>query len=143
MELHPQLLADCHHLGRFPNCHVLLHRNAVVPWLILVPETTVSDLLDLPAEQLNSVMAEAAVCAQLMKQTFGLAKINFAALGNVVPQLHLHVIGRHSGDNCWPKPVWGNLTATASYSTERVRELAEELSKLGGPSGFQVQRETN
>ena len=92
--INPQLLADCHRLGRFEFCHVLLNKNAALPWFILVPETAVADLLDLPEAQRTVALSEAAVIAQLIKRHLGYLKINFAAIGNVVPQLHLHIVGR-------------------------------------------------
>lgn len=126
-EIHPHLLADCHRLGRLELCHVLLNKNAVLPWFVLVPETAVADLLDLPEAQRTAALSEAAVIAQLIKRYLGYAKINFAAIGNVVPQLHLHIIGRKPADACWPAPVWGNLVESQEYSAQRVVEMRELL----------------
>ncbi|MCA9059834.1 MAG: HIT family protein [Planctomycetaceae bacterium] len=127
-ELHPQLAADCHLLGVMPSGVVLLHRNAAVPWLILVPQTDVIDLLDLPTDQLAAVMTDARQLSAFIRDFFHSAKINFAAIGNVVPQMHLHIIGRHSEDCCWPKPVWGNLQEHAEYSSEVLQVITEQLS---------------
>ena len=126
-EIHPQLLADCHRLGRLDLCHVLLNKNAALPWFILVPETAVADLLDLPETQRTAALNDAAVIAQFIKRHLGYAKINFAAIGNVVPQLHLHVVGRKHGDPCWPAPVWGHLVESPAYSDQHVVELRELL----------------
>ncbi|WP_437229872.1 HIT family protein [Planctomicrobium sp. SH661] len=128
--LHAQLVADCHVLREWAECHVLLHRNAIVPWFILVPKTELADLLELPSQQREAVMAEAAVVSKLIQEHWNLQKINFAQLGNVVPQMHLHVIGRAPGDDCWPKPVWGNLSGAKSYSDQEVAEIAEKLDQL-------------
>jgi diadenosine tetraphosphate (Ap4A) HIT family hydrolase len=125
--IHPKLLADCHRLGRLEFCHVLLNKNAVLPWFILVPETVVTDLLDLPETQRMAALNEAAVIARLIKHALGSTKINFAAIGNVVPQLHLHVVGRKPGDPCWPAPVWGHLFESQEYSDHRVGEIREVL----------------
>jgi diadenosine tetraphosphate (Ap4A) HIT family hydrolase len=125
--IHPKLLADCHRLGRLEFCHVLLNKNAVLPWFILVPETVVTDLLDLPETQRMAALNEAAVIARLIKHALGSTKINFAAIGNVVPQLHLHVVGRKPGDPCWPAPVWGHLVESQEYSDHRVGEIREVL----------------
>lgn len=125
--IHPQLLADCHRLGQFTFCDVLLHKNAVLPWFILVPQTELTDLLDLPDDQRRVAMNEAAAIAQLVKHRFGYVKINFAAIGNVVPQLHLHVVGRRPDDPCWPAPVWGNLTESREYAVQRIAEIREWL----------------
>jgi len=114
--IHRQLLDDCHYVGKLRLSHVLLHKNAVLPWFILVPETEVSDLLDLSDDLRRMAVDEAALLAHFIKPTLGYGKINFASIGNVVPQLHLHVVGRSNGDPCWPAPVWGNLHATRQYS---------------------------
>jgi len=118
--IHSQLLADCHRLGRFDACGVLLHRNALLPWFILVPDTALEDILDLPGERLNQVTAECQRISCFLKQSLGYSKTNFAALGNVVPQMHLHIIARSSEDACWPQPVWGNLMETAAYAAETL-----------------------
>ena len=126
-EIHPQLLADCHRLGRFDFCHVLLNRNAAVPWFILVPETAMMDLLDLPTQQRSGALNEARLVSQFVKQELGYPKVNFAAIGNVVPQLHLHVVGRRPDDPCWPAPVWGHLNVHLEYSAARLAELTDAL----------------
>ena len=129
-EIHPQLLHDCHRLGQLRLCHILLHKNAGVPWLILVPETlTADDLLDLPEHMRNVAIDEAAIAARFIKNEFGVSKINFAAIGNVVPQLHLHVVGRRANDPCWPAPVWGNLAEADGYSNERIATLTARLTQ--------------
>jgi diadenosine tetraphosphate (Ap4A) HIT family hydrolase len=130
--LPPQLLADCHHLGRLPACDVLLNRNASVPWFILVPETTLNDVLDLPVEQRQAVLAECASVSAFIKQVLGFGKVNFAGLGNVVPAMHLHIIGRHSNDPCWPQPVWGNLPAGEPYTPAVLREWQAGLADMIG-----------
>ena len=126
-QIHSQLLADCHRLGRLELCHVLLHKNGSLPWFILVPQTTATDLLDLPETERTAVLHEAAVIGQWIKRHLGYGKINFAAIGNVVPQLHLHIVGRKPGDPCWPAPVWGHLVESQEYSDQRVGEIRELL----------------
>ena len=131
--IHRQLLIDTHRVGRFPLCHLLLHKNAVLPWFILVPETSVTDLLDLTEDARAAVLSEASRISSFVKHDLEYAKINFAAIGNVVPQLHLHVVGRKPGDSCWPAPVWGNLRETREYATVEVCRLKEKLRVyLGG-----------
>jgi diadenosine tetraphosphate (Ap4A) HIT family hydrolase len=127
-----QLLADCHHLGRLPASEVLLHRNAALPWFILVPETRLSDVLDLPDEHRQAVVADCAAVSAFIKQVLGVDKVNFAGLGNVVPAMHLHIIGRHPRDPCWPQPVWGNLPDGGSYTPEQLREWQAGLVKMIG-----------
>jgi len=127
--IHQQLRLDTHYLGRLKLCHLLLHKNAVIPWFLLVPETEVGDLLDLPNELRRTSMEEAAVISAFVKQTFGCAKVNFASIGNVVPQLHLHIVGRTPTDPCWPAPVWGNLRAAREYSAAEVSHIIEALQR--------------
>jgi diadenosine tetraphosphate (Ap4A) HIT family hydrolase len=127
--IHPQLLADCHQLGKLAICHVLLHRNAILPWFILVPETEIADLLDLPDDLRRAAMDEAAAIARFVKARLGYMKINFAAIGNVVPQLHLHIVGRSADDACWPAPVWGHLKEAREYSNTELKRIAEMLER--------------
>jgi diadenosine tetraphosphate (Ap4A) HIT family hydrolase len=130
-QIHPELLADCHHLGRFNLCHVLLHCNAALPWFILVPQCDVCDLLELPIALRNAAMKEAAIVSEFIKRQFAYPKVNFAAIGNVVPQLHLHIVGRKPDDPCWPAPVWGNLRETREYSSAELRQITDSLVHAG------------
>ncbi|MGH7796689.1 MAG: HIT domain-containing protein [Candidatus Binatia bacterium] len=134
-KIHRQLLLDAHYVGKFELCHLLLHKNAVFPWFILVPETDASDLFDLPEDQRTSAMNEAALISEFIKKTFGCVKVNFASIGNVVPQLHLHVVGRRPDDSCWPAPVWGHLHQTQEYSTTEIHRL---IDLLGQYSVFKI-----
>lgn len=130
--LHPQLLADCHRLGQLPGAWLLLQRNTLLPWLILVPETLSEDFLSLPSAQLGLLMQQSQQLAGFMRAELGAKRINFASIGNLVPQLHLHLIGRHPGDACWPKPVWGHLAAGPDYSAEQVQHLQQRLAAQCG-----------
>ena len=127
-----QLAADCHHLGRLRVSAVLLNRNAAVPWFILVPQTPMCDVLDLPDDQREAILAECAAVSRFIKQQLGFDKVNFAGLGNVVSVMHLHIIGRHSKDPCWPQPVWGNLPQGDPYALEQLREWQLGLVKTVG-----------
>jgi diadenosine tetraphosphate (Ap4A) HIT family hydrolase len=125
--LHPQLLADCHPLGRLSATHLLLHRNAAVPWFILVPETDQANLLDLPADARAAVLEDCARVSAHLTGTLGYPKVNVAWIGNLVPQLHIHVIGRRPGDACWPKPVWGHLDSVMDYTEQTLATLLTGL----------------
>jgi len=114
-QVHPQLKADCHLLGTLASGTLLLNRNATLPWFILVPDTDREDFLDLPADFRERVSTDCAVVSDFIKQQLGYPKVNFAGLGNVVPQMHMHIIGRRKGDRCWPQPVWGNLPEGECY----------------------------
>ena len=137
-EIHPQLLADCHYLGKLPASQLLLNHNAAVPWFIIVPDTRLIDVLDLPEDHREVVLSECAVISAFIKEALGFEKVNFAGLGNVVPQMHLHIIGRHETDPCWPQPVWGNLVEIEPYETSQVLEWQSDLVKMAGlePANF-------
>jgi diadenosine tetraphosphate (Ap4A) HIT family hydrolase len=126
-QIHPQLLTDCHTIGKFALCQLLLHKNAAVPWFILVPETDACDLLDLPEKLRTAAINEVSAVSDFVKKILNYPKINFASIGNVVPQLHLHVVGRKPGDSCWPAPVWGHLTDGPKYSAARLKEITSLL----------------
>jgi diadenosine tetraphosphate (Ap4A) HIT family hydrolase len=128
--IHPQLLRDCHHLGQLGATDLLVHRNATIPWFVLVPDTELEDFLDLPAEHSKAVLADCAAVSGFIKNLLGFDKVNFAGLGNVVPQMHLHVIGRSTVDPCWPQPVWGNLEGDESYSPEQLLEWQLALKRM-------------
>lgn len=128
-KIHPQLRLDSHYLGKMPFSHILLHKNAVLPWFILVPESAAGDLLDLPEDARHAALQEAVAVAEFIKKVLGYPKINFAAIGNVVPQLHLHVVGRRPGDACWPAPVWGHLSVKREYSAAELRDTGTALAR--------------
>lgn len=125
--IHQQLQDDCHLLGRFESCAVLLHRNAALPWFILVPATELEDVLDLSAMELGQVIRECQHVSAFLKKHLRLNKVNFAGLGNVVPQMHLHVIGRSENDVCWPQPVWGNLAQNETYDPDTLQRWVHTL----------------
>lgn len=131
-ELHPRLLADCHRLGRFRLSHLLLNRNASLPWLILVPAVSsgVRELYELEPADRRELAEEIDVVARYVKDSLGARKINIAAIGNLVPQLHVHVVGRHPGDPCWPGVVWGNLPEGPDWPEERISEIAGAIAGL-------------
>lgn len=131
-ELHPRLLADCHRLGRFRLSHLLLHRNAGLPWLILVPEVSaaVHELFELEAPDRRELVDEIDVVARFVKDSLGAQKINIAAIGNLVPQLHVHVVGRHPGDPCWPGVVWGRLPDGQEWPPQRIIGIVGAISRL-------------
>lgn len=127
IELHPRLAADCHVLGRSGDAWLLLSREAALHWFLLVPDTDSVDLLDMPAPKRDALLQTAAALSTLLKGPLGYPKVNLGALGNVVPQLHLHVVGRHPGDFCWPDPVWGRPGPGSRYSEEALETLRRSL----------------
>ena len=126
------LRAESHVLGRLPLCQVLLVNKAEVPWFILVPETAVIELCDLSATEQTRLQGEINQLARWVRAQFAVTKLNIAAIGNIVPQLHIHIIGRHSDDAWWPGVAWGQHSAHR-YAPARVAEIALLLAQdLGG-----------
>ena len=132
VNIHAQLLDDCHYLGQLPQSALLLHRNASLPWFIVVPDTSIQDILDLPEHHRHAVLGECAAVSAYIKQVLGYSKVNFAGLGNVVPQMHLHIIGRTTVDPCWPQPVWGNMVDSEAYVPGQVEEWQQILVQTAG-----------
>jgi diadenosine tetraphosphate (Ap4A) HIT family hydrolase len=106
--LDPQLDADTIAIGDLPLCRVLLNDDANYPWLILVPRRPgLTELIDLGEADRATLMREIAQVSAALKVHTGCDKLNVAALGNVVAQLHVHIIARFRTDAAWPNPVWG------------------------------------
>lgn len=107
--LHEKLAADTHFLCSQDACEVLIMNDSRFPWLILVPKLEVaSEWFDLSEGHQSLVLKEVMELADTLKQVTNADKINIAALGNQVPQLHIHVIARFKNDIAWPNPVWGH-----------------------------------
>ncbi|OGT20690.1 MAG: hypothetical protein A2V90_03890 [Gammaproteobacteria bacterium RBG_16_57_12] len=111
-ELHPRLQADCHVVGRFPLCHLLVMNDANYPWCILVPDRPdITEIYQLTDDDQQQLLRESSYLAEAMAIMFNADKMNIAALGNMVPQLHVHHIVRYKTDPAWPAPVWGRQAA--------------------------------
>lgn len=123
-ELHPRLAADTSHVADWPLCRVLLMEDARYFWLVLVPRLEgVTEITDLSPTDRARLMEEAARAGEIIKKA-GAAKLNIGALGNLVPQLHLHVVGRSPGDPAWPGPVWGHSPAQPYGDADRAGRIA-------------------
>jgi len=125
--LHPRLAADTVCVVDWTLSRVLLMNDARYPWLILVPRHDgATELFDLEQNDRAALMEEVSRAARDLKEISGAAKINVGALGNLVPQLHVHVVARSPGDAAWPGPVWGHGTATP-YDTAQLDVLVSRL----------------
>lgn len=106
--LDPRIAADTIPVGDLALCSVLLMNDARFPWLILVPQRAgACEITELSVKDAALLMAELRLAAGVMLEVARPDKVNVAALGNIVPQLHVHVIGRFLSDPAWPGPVWG------------------------------------
>ena len=129
-EIDPRLVADSHPLFSFELCDLRLMDDANYPWLILVPRVAdARDLIDLDDAQRHRLSDETDRAGRLLSDAFRPRKLNVAALGNVVAQLHVHVIARFENDPAWPAPVWGRVQARA-YSPEALIERVDLLQGL-------------
>jgi len=140
--LHPRLVQDTFVVGDFPLCRLLLMNDANYPWFILVPRrTAVREIFELEQCDQHQLVKESSLLSQVLNRIFQADKLNIAALGNMVPQLHVHHIVRYQTDQAWPNPVWG-LFPSQPY-TERARQetcagLVERLTDFTPDSSCTV-----
>lgn len=127
--LHEGLAADCITLDDWPLCRVLLMNDATYPWLILVPRRAgLRDFHDVGQDDMPQFTSEISRASRALQSSFTPVKINVAALGNMVPQLHVHIIARFADDPAWPGPIWGKVPARPYESAA----LQERLDLLKG-----------
>ena len=124
--LHPQLAADTVPVCDLALSRLLVMNDANFPWLILVPRRGgVSEIIDLGADQ-SVLMNELAMVSRALKDETGCDKLNVAAIGNMVPQLHIHVVARRKDDAAWPKPVWGAVPRRA-YEADALERFVTAI----------------
>ena len=130
--LHPQLFRDTASLGDLPLSRVLVMNDANYPWLILVPrKADITELIDLDESEQTQLMREVTQAARALREVTACHKLNIAALGNAVPQLHVHVVARFRHDAAWPNPVWGKVPARA-YERAALEATVQPLrNKIG------------
>jgi len=127
IQLHPQLEKDCIILGEFSLCSLLLLNDANYPWFILLPNREgITEIYQLAEKDQQQLLTESMLFCSCLKQVFKPDKLNIAALGNVVPQLHIHHIVRYTTDACWPAPVWGAVSATP-YNNMQLENIKKQL----------------
>lgn len=132
-ELHPRLAQDCILLGRFSLCSLLLMNESRYPWFILVPEREgIREIFHLVEADQIRLLRESCELARGLCRLFAPDKLNIAAIGNLVPQLHLHHVVRYRDDPAWPAPVWGRFDPLPYSETEldalRSRLLEADLA---------------
>jgi len=130
--LDTRLQEDTWLIGDFPLCRLLLSNDSNYPWFILVPRREgISELFQLDDHDQQVMWRETTTLANVLKTLFAADKMNVATLGNVVSQMHMHVIARYSSDAAWPAPVWGRHPARP-YSEADVQELRDKLRGVLG-----------
>lgn len=131
-ELNPRIEADTVPLAEWPLCRVLLMNDANHPWLLLVPRRAGAvEITDLEDADRHLLLDEISRASQALRRAVSPHRINVAALGNVVAQLHVHVIARFTDDPAWPRPVWGAVPARPYAPGDLDRRLAELRAALG------------
>ncbi|HEY9546287.1 MAG TPA: HIT domain-containing protein [Solimonas sp.] len=129
--LHPQLAADTFPVGDWPLSRVLLMNDAQFPWLILVPRReALREIYELSLSDQQLLLRESSTLGLALMDMFVGDKLNIGALGNMVPQLHLHHIVRHVGDPAWPAPVWGRQVPQPYAQAIREQRLAMLRERL-------------
>lgn len=130
-EIDSRLASDCLVLGKLNISLLLLVNNSLLPWFILLPQTSVKEVTDLSASKQADLLAEINLLSVFVKANFNISKLNIAAIGNIVSQLHIHVVGRDPSDYCWPNVVWGT-NEREPYSDQRLDEIITALSEQLG-----------
>jgi len=125
--LDPQLASDSHPIAEWELSSLRLMDDSNYPWLILVPRVAdARELIDLDAAQQTILLGEINRASRALKRVFRPHKLNIAALGNLVPQLHVHLIARYTDDPAWPAPVWGRRHARP-YEPEALVERVQQI----------------
>lgn len=133
-EIHSQLQKDCIAFGRFELCHLLLMNDSNFPWFILVPERRgISEIYQLAEADQVQLLRESSCLARELAASFKADKMNVAALGNIVPQLHVHHIVRYTFDLAWPGPVWDRVEPVPYTDPELGRMVGRVSAMLTGP----------
>jgi len=126
-ELHPRLAQDAFELGDFPLCRLLLMNDSTYPWFVMVPmREQLREIYHLNEEDRYQLIYESCLLSGVLDEVFQADKLNVAALGNMVPQLHIHHIVRYTTDPAWPHPIWGKAAAD-HYQTRALYELREQV----------------
>ncbi|MFZ2313571.1 MAG: HIT domain-containing protein [Methylobacter sp.] len=128
-QLHPRLQQDCITIGRFELCRLLMMNDSQYPWFILVPEKTdINEIYQLTKPDRELLAEESGYLAENLAELYQADKMNIAAIGNIVPQLHIHHIVRYQTDRAWPAPIWGKFDAVP-YTEQQITDNLARLRK--------------
>lgn len=129
--LHPQLAKDCLPIASLGVCRVYLQNNKNFPWLVLVPmREGISEIFDLELVDYEQMMSEVRAVTKHFAGFTAADKMNVATLGNIVPQLHVHIIARFKNDAAWPNPVWNSTLPSTPYPQNEAELLIKELRAI-------------
>lgn len=130
-KLAPELARDSYHLSDWPLCEVRVMDDRQFPWFLLIPKVVgIREMIDLTEDDQNQLLRESRFLCHWLKAEYQPDKLNVAALGNLVPQLHLHHIGRFQTDVAWPAPVWGKQPMHPLQESEvaRLKSLFADIT---------------
>ena len=128
--LHPRLIKDTIHIADLKLCRLVLMNDSNYPWFILIPrKNDIQELYQLSIDDRYQLISETDCIAKRLSLHFKATKMNVAALGNIVPQLHVHVIVRKKNDATWPNPIW-NGVPIIFYTEEKINMIILEVKKL-------------
>jgi len=131
-QLHPNLKRDCVFVGSFELCQLLLMNDCQYPWFLLVPQKLdLSELYQLEKPDRQLLIEESSWLAENLALLYQADKMNIAAIGNLVPQLHIHHIVRYKNDKAWPAPVWGKFAAVPFTEQQMSENLVLVKERLG------------
>ncbi|WP_440672167.1 HIT domain-containing protein [Candidatus Pelagibacter sp. HIMB1715] len=127
-KLNRKFLKTSHHLIDLKLCTIRLNDNSKFPWIILIPKRkNITDISDLNSKDQNLLMKEIVYASKVMKKLFKTSKLNVEKIGNIVPQLHIHIIARSKKDSSWPLSVW--VVKGKSYSKTALKVIVDKLGK--------------
>ena len=125
-KLHKKFLKSSHHLLDLKLCKVRLHDNSKFPWIMLIPKRkNINDITDLNTKDQMLLMKEIVFSSKVMKKLFKTSKLNVEKIGNIVPQLHIHIIARYKKDSSWPLSVW--VVKGKLYSAKALKEVVNKI----------------
>ena len=128
-KLNKKFLISSHHITDLQLCSIRLHDNSKFPWVILIPKRNkITDISDLNSKDQILLMKEIILVSKIMKKLFKTSKLNIEKIGNMVPQLHIHIIARTKKDSSWPLSVW--VIKGKKYSKQPLIKLLERLRKV-------------
>ena len=127
-KLDKKFLKTSHHITNFKLCTIMLYDNSKFPWVILIPKRNkITEITDLNSKDQILLMKEIVYVGRIMKKLFKTSKLNIEKIGNIVPQLHIHIIARSKKDSSWPLSVW--VVRSKKYSKTALTNMIEKLIK--------------
>jgi len=130
-ELHPRLRQDCFSVGRFALSQILMMNDSQYPWFILVPQRNdISEIYQLDENDRRQLMTESCLLAKQLMEIYQADKLNIAAIGNLVPQLHVHHVARYKADKAWPGPIWGKFSPLPFDEQKAQAQIARLQERL-------------